>query len=171
MIYKNYEAATLQRVLPVAIGLLLLRATMRSGIEKLTLTLSSTPSHLVDTHPHLAAHLIGLEDFCRQLPELRKKRELVQNRRRRSDAELFELFGDPLRLHETGGLYEDVARALIREFGIDEMVGANRKAAPPAVATALQETAGASGAAGLVAGRLAARIDCHPDRARSDASW
>ena len=141
MIYKNYEAATLQRVLPVAIGLLLLRATMRSGIEKLTLTLASSPLHVVDTHPYLAAHLIGLEDFCRQLPELRKKRELVQNRRRRSDAELFELFGDPLRLHETGGLYEDVARALIREFGIDEMVGATRKAAPPAVATALQERA------------------------------
>ena len=117
----------LQRVLPVAIGLLLLRATMRSGIEKLTLTLASSPLHVVDTHPYLAAHLIGLEDFCRQLPELRKKRQLVQNRRRRSDAELFELFGDPLRLHETGGLYEDVARALIREFGIDEMVGATRQ--------------------------------------------
>ncbi len=82
MIYKNYEAATLERVLPVAIGLLLLRATMRSGIEKLTLTLARSPSHVVDTHPYLAAHLIGLEDFCRQLPELRKKRELVQQRRR-----------------------------------------------------------------------------------------
>jgi GT2 family glycosyltransferase len=141
MIYKNYEAATLQRVLPVAIGLLLLRATMRSGIEKLTLTLASSPLPVLDTHPYLAAHLIGLEDFCRQLPELRKKRELVQNRRRRSDAELFGLFGDPFRLHETGGLYEDVARALIREFGIDEMVGATRKAAPPTVATVPQERA------------------------------
>ena len=141
MIYKNYEAATLQRVLPVAIGLLLLRATMRSGIEKVTLTMASSPLHVVDTHPYLAAHLIGLEDFCRQLPELRRKRQLVQSRRRRSDAELFELFGDPLRLHETGGLYEEVARALIREFGIDEMVGATGKAAPPAVATALQEWA------------------------------
>jgi GT2 family glycosyltransferase len=114
MIYKNYEVATLRRVLPVAIGLLLLRATMRSGIEELTLTMASSPSQLVATHPSLAACLIGLEDFCRQLPELRKKRRLIQDRRRRSDAELFELFGDPLRLHETGGLYEDVARALIR---------------------------------------------------------
>jgi GT2 family glycosyltransferase len=141
MIYKNYEAATLQRVLPVAIGLLLLRATMRSGIDTLTLTLASTPSQVVDTHPYLAAHLIALEDFCRQLPELRHKRQLVQNRRRCPDAALFELFGDPLRLHETGGLYEDVARALIREFGIDEMVGAVRKAAPVAAPTALQDRA------------------------------
>ena len=138
MIYKNYEAATLQRVLPVAIGLLLLRATMRSGIDKLTLTLATSPAYVVDTHPYLAAHLIGLEDFCRQLPELRKKRQRVQSRRRRADAELFELFGDALRLHETGGLYVDVARALIREFGIDEMVGATGKPAPP-VATAFQD--------------------------------
>ncbi len=134
MIYKNYEASTLERVLPAAIGLLLLRATMRSGIEALTLTLSTKPSDIVDTHPHLAAHLIGLEDFCLQLPALRRKRELIQKRRRRSDAALLELFVDPLRLHETGGLYEDVARALIREFGIDEIVGANRK--PPVAATA-----------------------------------
>ena len=123
MIYKNYEAATLQRVLPAAIGLLLLRATMGSGIDGLTLTLASAPSDVFNAHPHLAARLIGLEDFCRQLPELKQKRQLVQSRRRRSDAALFELFGDPLRLHETGGLYEDVARALIREFGIDELVG------------------------------------------------
>ena len=140
MIYKNYEAATLQRVLPAAIGLLLLRATMRSGIDKLNLKLATSPSHVIDTHPHLAAHLIALEDFCRQLPALRQKRQLVQERRRRSDAELFELFGEPLRLHETGGLYEDVARALIREFGIDELVGAARTVAPHAAAAPQERT-------------------------------
>ena len=138
MIYKNYEVATLQRVLPVAIGLLLLRATMRSGIEELSLGLASSPSQMVNTHPSLAACLIALEDFCRQLPELRKKRRLVQSRRRRSDAELFELFGDPLRLHETGGLYEDVARALIREFGIDEIVAARHTSVSPAATAPAQ---------------------------------
>jgi GT2 family glycosyltransferase len=141
MIYKNYEPATLQRVLPAAIGLLLLRATMRSGIDTLTLALSTGPSAFVDTHPYLAAHLIGLEDFCRQLPALREKRQLVQSRRCRPDSALFELFGDPLRLHETGGLYEDVARALIREFGIDEMVGATRNIAPPPSPTVRQQPA------------------------------
>ncbi len=135
MIYKNYDASTLERVFPAAIALLLLRATMRSGIDTLTLALSTKPSEIVDTNPHLAARLIGLEDFCRQLPALRHKRELIQKRRRRSDAELLELFVDPLRLHETGGLYEDVARALIREFRIDELVGTSGKLRPPAAAT------------------------------------
>jgi GT2 family glycosyltransferase len=140
MIYKNYEASTLERVLPAAIGLLLLRATMRSGVDTLALTLSTKPSDIVDTHPLLAARLIGLEDFCLQLPALRRKRELIQQRRCRSDAALLELFVDPLRLHETGGLYEDVARALIREFGIDELFGTSRKPTAPTMASAFRES-------------------------------
>jgi GT2 family glycosyltransferase len=139
MIYKNYEASTLERVFPVAIALLLLRATMRSGIDTLTLVLSTKPPQIVDTDPHLVARLIGLEDFCRQLPALRRKRELIQNRRRRSDAELLDLFVDPLRLHETGGLYEDVARALIQEFRIDELVGTSGKRRPLGIATAVRQ--------------------------------
>jgi GT2 family glycosyltransferase len=124
MIYKNYEAVTLERVLPAAIGLLLLRATMRSGVEKLKLDLSDRPPDLVTTHPYLAAHLLALEDFCRQLPALKRKREAIQRRRRVSDRTLFGLFVEPLRLHEDGELYEAVARELIHEFAIDELVGA-----------------------------------------------
>jgi GT2 family glycosyltransferase len=135
MIYKNYEASTLERVLPAAIGLLLLRATMRSGIEGLALALSTTPSDIVNTHPHLVARLIGLEDFCLQLPSLRSKRDVIQKRRRCSDAALLALFVDPLRLHETGGLYEDVARALIREFRIDQIVDTKHIPRPPAAPT------------------------------------
>jgi GT2 family glycosyltransferase len=135
MIYKNYEAATLERVLPAAIALLLLRASMRSGIDSLTLALSDRPREVIDTQPHLAASLIALEDFCRQLPQIRRKRDVVQQRRRHSDAALFELFGDPLHLGESQGLYVKVASALIREFGIDELVSPVRKARSRQTAT------------------------------------
>ena len=101
MIYKNYEAATLERVFPAAVALLLLRATMRSGIDSLKLALSDRPLEIIETHPQLAARLIGLEDFGRQLPAIERQRDVVQQRRRRSDAALFELFGDPLHLHDT----------------------------------------------------------------------
>jgi GT2 family glycosyltransferase len=134
LIYKNYEMATLRRVFPAAIGLLLLRATINSGVDTLPLTLSTKPADSVNTHPHLVARLIGLEDFCLQLPALRQKREWIQKRRCRPDAELMELFVDPLRLHENGELYEDVARVLIHEFGLEEIVSANRK--PSAAAEA-----------------------------------
>ncbi len=86
MIYKNYEPATLARVLPVAVALSLLRGLTRSGIDTLTLNLSSQATATVDVAPELVAHLIALEDFRRQLPALRSKRALVQKRRRRSDA-------------------------------------------------------------------------------------
>jgi GT2 family glycosyltransferase len=129
MIYKNYEAATLERVLPAAIALLLLRASMRSGIDSLKLALSDRPLEVIDTQPHLAARLIALEDFSRQLPQIRRKRDVVQERRRRSDAALFDLFGDPLQLRDSDGLYEKVGQALIREFGIDELFSPARPAA------------------------------------------
>ena len=131
MIYKNYEAATLERIFPAAVALLLLRATMRSGIDSLKLALSDRPLDVIETQPHLAARLIGLEDFCRRLPEIKRKRDAVQQRRRHSDAKLFELFGDPLHLHDAGGVYEQVGGALIREFGIDALVSPARMVSGP----------------------------------------
>lgn len=121
MIYKNYEAGTLVRVLPAAISLSLLRGLTNSGIDTLDLALSSRPSAIVDVAPGLVAHLIALEDFCGQLPALRRKRELIQNQRRCRDVELFGLFGDPLRLHEIGGPHQEIARVLIHDFRIDEI--------------------------------------------------
>ena len=86
MIYKNYEPATFARVFPVAVALSLMRGLTRSGVDTLTLNLSSQPAETVDVAPELVAHLIALEDFHRQLPVLRVKRAFVQERRRRSDA-------------------------------------------------------------------------------------
>jgi GT2 family glycosyltransferase len=131
-IYKHYESATLERVFPAAVALLLLRASTGTGIERLALGLSERPPDRVETHPNLAAHLIGLEDFCRQLPALRTQRDAIQQRRRRSDAALFELFGNPLQLHEIDGSYQRVANALIRELGIDEIFAPARQAPPRA---------------------------------------
>lgn len=121
MIYKNYEAGTLERVLPAAIALTLLRGFNGSGIETLTLSMATRPPESVEVTPNLVAHLIALEDFCHQLPALEKKRELIQGRRRRSDDELVNLFGQPLSLHPVSSRYEEIARVLIRDFGIDEI--------------------------------------------------
>ena len=81
-----------------------------------------TSPDVVETHPYLAAHLIALEDFCRQLPALRSG-----NGERFSSGA-----GVPTRhcsscsatrcvCTKTDGPYEKVANALIREFGIDEL--------------------------------------------------
>jgi GT2 family glycosyltransferase len=127
MIYKNYEAATLERVLPVAIALSLLRGLTGSGIDTLSLEMSARPLDVVAASPKLVAHLIALEDFGRQVPDLKLKREIIEQRRRRSDAELSGLFGDPLRLDEVDGPSLEVARALIHDFGIDEIFGGSHR--------------------------------------------
>ena len=126
MIYKNYEPATLERVLPVAVALCLLRGLEVSGIDTLQLRFSLVPPDSVDVDPRLIAHLIALEDFGRGLPALERKRAAVQERRRRSDSELFALFEPPFRLGETtnGDLVNMVGRALIDDFRIGEMFGA-----------------------------------------------
>ena len=150
MIYKNYEEVSLERVLPVAVALSLLRGLQSSGIDTLQLRFSLIPPDSVDVDRRLIAHLIGLEDFARDLPTLQRKRAEVQARRRRSDVEMLELFDEPSRLYGSRppGLFDEVARVLIDDFGIEEMFRTRQPArrslaseqgtrgAPPATASA-----------------------------------
>jgi GT2 family glycosyltransferase len=128
MIYKNYEEATLAGVLPVAVALCLLRGLELSGIDTLKLPFGAIPPDSVEVDPRLIAHLIALEDFGRGLAALGRKRAAVQQRRRRPDLELFELFTDSIQVFETpcGGLVDEVAHVLIRDFGLDRMFGARQ---------------------------------------------
>jgi len=142
MIYKNYEPAMAARILPVAIALSLLRGLTRSGIDTLTLNLSSQASATVDVAPELVAHLIALEDFHRQLPALSSKRALVQKRRHRTDAQLLPLLGAPFDLHDIGEPYAIIAQALMADLGVDELC-AERSARPvPIGAGALSRETG-----------------------------
>ena len=117
-IYKNYEDESLRRVLPAAIALSLLRGLAHSGIDSATFNFGAPMPQTVDVTARTVVHLLALEDFARQLPALACKRAAIQARRKRSDRELAPLFGEPFRLHE-GGRYEEIARALIHDFGID----------------------------------------------------
>jgi GT2 family glycosyltransferase len=128
-IYKNYEAGTLERVLPAAITLCLLRGLTGSGLDTLRLELASRPPEAVDVAPELVAHLIALEDFGRQLPLLAQKRADIQRRRTRADADLWPVFGDPLREEDLNESWREIARAVIRDLGIDEQIGGHSTAA------------------------------------------
>lgn len=132
-IFKNYEDATLARVLPAAIGLTLARALSAAGLDPDAFRLGgSRPPGVAGLPSAAVAYLIALEDFARSLPSLVEKRAAIQSRRRRSDHELFVLFGEPLRLHDVDERYLRTARALIADFGIDEIVrGAATRASTP----------------------------------------
>ena len=73
MIYKNYEQASLERAASRCRRALLFRGLQASGIDTLQLPFSVVPPDFVDVDPRLIAHLIALEDFCRQLPALERK--------------------------------------------------------------------------------------------------
>ena len=120
MIFRNYEDRTLERVFPAALALSLFRGLIGSGIDSLALELSSTPAEIVHVSPRLIAHLIGLEDFTRQLPSLKLQRKAIQERRRREDADILPLFGNALHL-DGDSRYQELGKALIRDFAIDEI--------------------------------------------------
>jgi GT2 family glycosyltransferase len=124
MIFKNYGKDALRHVFPAAVALSLLRGLIGSGIDRLGLDVSSRPPETVDVSPALVAHLMASEDFRGRLVELAAKRDFVQSRRLRSDAEVLDLFGAPLRLHDVAGPYEDVARTLLRDFHVGRIFGA-----------------------------------------------
>ncbi len=143
MIYKNYEADSLARVLPVAVALSLARALAAAPLDPAAFGPGRTPPEFLPMSPTSVAPLLALEEFGTRLPELARRRAEIQRRRRRSDAELFPLFVDPLRMHTVDESYAELARSLVAEFGIDRLVGcgpaaglAGRTPASPASAAA-----------------------------------
>jgi GT2 family glycosyltransferase len=129
MIFKNYEEATLDRVLPAAVALTAARAFRELTLNPESYAMTARPPLAVGASPRFIAHLIALEEFGRQLPALLEKREAIQRRRRRSDRELFALFGEPLRIHDMGVELERIGAALIETFDLEALVS-NRPTRP-----------------------------------------
>lgn len=121
-IFKCYEDVTLGLVLPVAIALTLARGLKYTPLDAARFAFGASLPKDVSVAPQTIATLLAFEDFMRQLPQLRDKRARIQAGRRRSDAELFPLFVEPLKIHEHGEEYERLARELYDEFGLAELV-------------------------------------------------
>jgi GT2 family glycosyltransferase len=69
------------------------------------------------------AHLLAGDDLIRYWPRLMEKRAWIQARRRRSDGEIFRLFGRPLQLSFLEDEYEAAQGLLVRAFGLDWLFG------------------------------------------------
>ncbi len=122
MIYKNYSEETLTRVMPAALALSLARGLAHLAIDSEPYILRQRPPDVAYLGVRAIAHLIAVEDFGMDIPDLIEKRRRIQASRQRTDSELWPLFGDPFRLHETGTRYEAIARTLIRDLRIDELI-------------------------------------------------
>lgn len=127
-IIKNYSQEVLNKVLPVALFLAARRmmAYMEmDGIDFTTYRFTSAQTLIsgVESVSKLSlAPLVALNAVMDNFPALMRKRERIQERRRRSDAEIFALFGQPF--HPVSPLTaENVAsqHTLAQAFGVAQL--------------------------------------------------
>ncbi|MCZ6596282.1 MAG: glycosyltransferase family 2 protein [Planctomycetota bacterium] len=138
--FKNYDDENLARVLPAGIALAVRRMLLVSGIdddtpfriERLDAPDSGVVGRLLDkakrsVDDHIpirrvaAADLIGLNDLLGNWEHWVERRKEVQDRRRRADEEIFQLFHKPMWCIEEEDAYRELHYGIARHFGIDRM--------------------------------------------------
>jgi GT2 family glycosyltransferase/glycosyltransferase involved in cell wall biosynthesis len=101
-IIKNYNGEHLQRILPVALLLLIERAVMEAGgdLDRSDFDLRKRDGKelfpKMEVPKSVLSCLLAVDDIVKQLPRLYAKRDQIQARRRRSDADILPLFRSPL---------------------------------------------------------------------------
>ena len=130
-IYKNYEDQHVHTILSAALLLLGQRAIrfMQVGGADLGDYEFTNPAHdaggTTGVHRNAVAALLAANEFSDNLDKFRAKREWLQARRKRTDIELFALFGQPGRVnwinHETDSTYAVTQYTVMTEFGIQNL--------------------------------------------------
>lgn len=138
--FKNYGDAELRKILPAILGLAARRSYLVSGlgddrpfrieeantdsVGTLQRLLGKVRGKVQDMVPFkrvAAADLIGMNDLLGNWGHWSEKREWVQKRRKRPDAEIFRLFLRPEWCIEEEPGYQELQRGLSEFFGIDKL--------------------------------------------------
>ncbi len=121
--YKNYDDATLARVLPAAMALAVRRSLARSGTDATQLDLERSPGGdevgTLELPKMALTATYAIDYFVDQLPSLIETRRELQHRRRRSDRELFPLFREAIEPAYRMPNYVATHEALVQAFGIE----------------------------------------------------
>jgi GT2 family glycosyltransferase len=136
---KNYDDANLSRVLGPALALSMRRMWRASGLheEEEAFRIESAPSSDLGAQPGIferarrklddhvpvkkaaAADLIGINDLLGNWEHWMARRAEVQGKRRRQDAEIFELFLKPRWGVDTDPVYLDLQSGLMEFLGLE----------------------------------------------------
>ncbi len=147
-ILKNYEDATFRRVLPLAVALAVKRAVRLSGARRESFYLWETTRERLrlgdpDVQDQLLDslnHLVAVDDVLTDLPRILEKRKSIQTTRKRSDAEVVGLFGDPLRAIVDDPEYLDAELSWLRGCGLERLFELpSRPARSPGLPDRLQD--------------------------------
>jgi GT2 family glycosyltransferase len=122
MLVQNLGRESLDRLLPAALLLLVERALLEADSRRTEFDVGATPGSEEAVVPrHTLARLHAVDDVVRDLDRVLRRRAEVQATRRRSDAEIFRLFGRPFwPVREDTG-YLERAAAITRAFRLDEL--------------------------------------------------
>lgn len=120
-VIKNVEERHLGAILSAALLLLVRRATLVAGLKPGAFTPAGTSDDEVKVPEEALAILAGADDIIETMPSLLKKRAWIQERRRRSDEQIFSLFNRPFRPQGRIESYLMAQASVIRTLGIEEL--------------------------------------------------
>ena len=123
-IYKNYDRANLEALLPAALALAVRRGIALGGDDPGVLDIrnaSPDEPENMEVHKHTLAAAYAVDAFVGAFPALAEAREWVQERRRRPDTEILRLFRRPLQPNIDVPYFRQGFDAVVEAFGIDEV--------------------------------------------------
>lgn len=128
MIIKNYDDANLQRVLPVALLLLIERAVLEAGnlVDRADFDLRKRDSNelfpRMELPKSVMSCLLAGDDLLKMLPQVYARRERVQALRRRPDREILPLFRTPLSANFGDSYpYTLMVEQIVKQFHLPDM--------------------------------------------------
>ncbi len=131
-IVKNYDDAHLQQVLPAALLLLLKRSLIESNqtIDRREFDVrqrqNTSPDPTIAVPKLMLSYLMAAGDLIEDFPRLWAKRQAIQARRARPDAEIVPLFKRPMGTNHLAPSYLLFQEALTEAFDIRAMLNGSR---------------------------------------------
>ena len=152
LIYKNYEEAVLNRVLPAAMLVHQKRmayvlelddvgyridardARGRGKVHEVFLKMRAN-KRSVGIPPPAKADMLAINDFTAMLDGMAAKRKDIQSRRKRPDAKILPMFRIPFWAVEESPEFSHMIRALMETFRLDDIFGTTEVIVDPRVAS------------------------------------
>ncbi|MGA1082409.1 MAG: glycosyltransferase family 2 protein, partial [Candidatus Nanopelagicales bacterium] len=122
-LYKNYEAMSLDSVLPAAMALSVRRSLSRGDFDSELLELTNKNK---DANDSIAANkealtgTLAIDSFVSLLPKMQEARDFVQAKRRKTDAELLSLFREAMEPAYPWPRYLEGYQKIVDAFKIEQ---------------------------------------------------
>ncbi|MBA8826933.1 GT2 family glycosyltransferase/glycosyltransferase involved in cell wall biosynthesis [Saccharopolyspora lacisalsi] len=132
-LYKNVSDETLAKALPAALALAVRRSTARGEVDPTQLEMTRRPtgpeSDTVDISRDTLAGVLAIDRFVELLPSLKRSREVEQQARTRSDADLVPLMRKAMEPAYPLPDYLAAHEALVDAFDLNGVFGRSRRVA------------------------------------------